>query len=71
MEYNFDCGNYRGFVVVADNEPQAIQRFTEAAENGITHGFTMKDVTRIRMASPVQLIQAAIANAEARKWQSA
>ena len=63
-EYNFDCGNYRGFVVIADNEGQAIQRFTEASEHGITHGFTMKDVTSIAIASPLQLMQAAIAKAE-------
>lgn len=60
MQFNFDCGNYRGFVVTADNKEQAIERFTAAAEHGATHGFTMKDVTKIREATPLELMQAAL-----------
>ena len=48
-EYQLNCGNYRSFIVEADNEAQAKQRFQDAYDHDIllTNGFQLKDVTSI------------------------
>ena len=47
-EYRLHCGNYRHFIVQADNEQQARERFDWAAKNtDITIGFELKEVTKV------------------------
>jgi hypothetical protein len=56
MEYRFNCGNYRHFIVTADSEEQAKERFDKASKLDDwptpTMGFTLKDVTSIIPLSP-------------------
>ena len=54
MEYRFNVGtgHYRHFIVEADNEEQARERFDKESQSDYgklytTHGFTLKDVTSI------------------------
>jgi len=54
MEYrvNVGTGRYRHFIVEADNEQQARERFDKESKSDYgrlytTHGFTLKDVTSI------------------------
>lgn len=49
MDYQFNCGNYRAFIVTADTEEQAIERFKREAypNTWATVGFQFKDVTSI------------------------
>lgn len=48
-EYRLNCGNYRHFIVTADSEEQARQRFQEAhdCDSMLTNGFQLKDVTSV------------------------
>jgi len=45
-EYYVHCGNYRKFIVIADNKKQARQRFVNA-DPKVLIGFTEKDITSI------------------------
>ncbi len=49
MEFRFNCGNYRHFVVQADNEQQARERFEQASRMfpSPNCGYQLKDVTSI------------------------
>ena len=47
-EFRFNCGNYRHFIVDADNVEQARARFIAASKDYFqTRGFTIKDVTSV------------------------
>ena len=52
MKYRINCGRYRYFIIEADNEQQARERFDKESKSDYgklytTHGFTLKDVTSI------------------------
>ena len=48
-EYIFSTpGGYRKFYVAAESEEQAIQRFKEASERGLTNGFQLEDLPNIQ-----------------------
>ena len=50
MEWIVRCGNYRHFIVTADSEKQARERFDKESENALaTNGFMLKDVTSIEL----------------------
>ena len=50
-EYYVHCGNYRTFIVEADNEEQAKQRFQDAYNHDImlTVGFNQTHITKIEL----------------------
>ncbi len=48
-EYIFSTpGGYRKFYVEAESEEQAIRRFKEASEKGLTNGFQLEDLPNIQ-----------------------
>ena len=54
MEYKVNCGNYRHFIVTANSEKQARQRFQRAYNHDmmLTMGFQLKDVTSVVLNNP-------------------
>ena len=55
MEYRLNCGNYRHFVVEAENTEQAKKRFQDAYNHDtlLTNGFQVKDITSIQALNKV------------------